>query len=138
MVRPAARKEMVGHLQQTYGISQRHACRVIPISRKAVGYLSIRQQQDVPLLTRLKALAEQYPRYGYLMLHSMLRNEGLVLNKKRTYRLYRALLLQVRTKHRKKLTRPRVPLAVPSRPNERWSLDAVNERIDIAVTVTIQ
>lgn len=37
---------------------------------------------------RLKALATQYPRYGYLMLHGLLRGEGWVQNRKRTYRLY--------------------------------------------------
>lgn len=120
---------MVGHLQQAYDISLRHACRVIPISRKAVGYTSLRSKQDQRLLKRLKELAEQYPRYGYLMLHSLLRREGLVINKKRTYRLYTALQLQVRTKRRKKLTRPRVPMAVPTQPNERWSLDFVSDQL---------
>jgi transposase InsO family protein len=59
----------------------------------------------------MKALAEQYPRYGYLMLHELLRREGLVSNRKRTYRIYSELGMQVRTKRRKRLTRPRVPLA---------------------------
>jgi putative transposase len=81
------------------------------------------------LVKRLKALAEKYPRYGYLMLHGLLRQEGLVINRKRTYRLYTALKLQVRTKRRKKLTRPRVPMAVPVRPNERWSADFVHDQL---------
>jgi putative transposase len=42
------------------------------------------------------------------MLHSLLRSEGVVVNRKRTYRLYTELGMQVR---------PRVPMAVPSRPN---------------------
>ena len=37
---------------------------------------------------RLQALATSYPRYGYLLLHALLRQEGLVINRKRTYRLY--------------------------------------------------
>ncbi len=44
---------------------------------------------ELALEKRLKALAEQYPRYGYLLLHGMLKNEGLVVNRKRTYRIYR-------------------------------------------------
>ena len=44
-------------------------------------------KNDTALIARLKALGEQYPRYGYLMLHAMLRNEGLVVNRKRTYRV---------------------------------------------------
>lgn len=129
MVRPAARKEVAGHLQQHYAISQRRACRLVPISRKALGYVSDRAARDGELLERLRALAQQYPRYGYLMLHELLRREGLVVNRKRTWRLYTSLQLQVRTKRRKKLTRPRVPMAVPGRANERWSADFVSDQL---------
>jgi len=128
-VKPAARKRLVGYLQAQHQVSERRACRVIPISRKAVRYESTRPRQDATLVTRLKALGEQYPRYGYLMLHSLLRAEGVVVNRKRTYRLYTALGMQVRTKRRKKLVRPRVPMAVPVRPNERWSMDFVSDQL---------
>jgi putative transposase len=84
---------------------------------------------DAVLRARLRELAEQYPRYGYLMLHAMLRAEGLVVNRKRTYRIYTELGMQVRTKRRKKLTRPRVPMAVPTQLNERWSLDFVHDQL---------
>jgi len=36
VVKPAARKRLVGYLQDQHQISERRACRVIPISRKAV------------------------------------------------------------------------------------------------------
>ena len=129
MVRPAARKEVVGHLQDTFGISQRRACRLVRISRKALGYVCTRTPKDAELVARLKALAERYPRYGYLMLHELLRREALVINRKRTYRLYTTLGLQVRTKRRKKLVRPRVPMAIPSQSNERWSADFVHDQL---------
>ena len=58
-----------------------------------------------------------------------LRAEGLVLNHKRTYPIYREEGLQVRTKRRKKLTRPRVPMAVPTEVNERWSMDFVSDQL---------
>jgi len=88
-----------------------------------------RPNNDHALRARLKVLAEQYPRYGCPLLHAMLRQEGLVLNRKRTYRIYIEEQLQVRTKRRKKLTRPRVPMLVPSRPNERWSVDFVSDQL---------
>ena len=98
------------------------------LSRQALYYRS-RRRSDARLRERLKILGEQYPRYGYLMLHAFLKNEGLVVNKKRTYRVYCELGMQVRTKRRKKLTRPRVPLCVPTRPNERWSIDFVHDQL---------
>ena len=63
------------------------------------------------------------------MLYELLKAEGLVINRKRTYRLYTALGLQVRTKRRKKLVRPRVSLSVPSPINQRWSLDFVSDQL---------
>ncbi len=129
MVKPASRKRLVGYLQQHYVVSERRACRLIRISRKAVHYEPRRPRQDIDLIGRLKALGEAYPRYGYLMLHGMLRAEGVVENHKRTYRLYTDLGMQVRTKRRRKLIRVRVPMAVPTRPNERWSADFVHDQL---------
>lgn len=129
MVKPASRRRLVGYLQDTYSISQRRACRVVPISRKAMAYQPQRPLHDAELIKRLKSLGERYPRYGYLMLHELLRREGLVANRKRTYRLYSELGMQVRTKRRKKLVRPRVPLELPTKPNERWSIDFVHDQL---------
>jgi len=47
----------------------------------------------------------------------------------RTYRLYTEMGLQVRTKRRKKLVRPRVPLAVLDRPGEHWSIDFIHDQL---------
>ncbi len=109
-------------------MSQRQACRLVRLSRKAAAYQPV-ARPDHRLKERLKTLGEQYPRYGYLTLHAMLRAEGLVINRKRTYRLYTALGMQVRTRRRKKLIRPRIPMIVPIRANERWSMDFVHDQL---------
>ncbi len=77
----------------------------------------------------MKQLAAEFPRYGYLMLHGLLKGEGLVKNKKQTYRLYTEEGLQVRTKKRKKITRPRLPIDVPLATNQRWSMDFVSDQL---------
>ncbi len=59
------------------------------------------------------------------MLHGLLKAEGLVINRKRTYRIYTEEGLQVRTKRCKKLRRPRLPKAV----NERWSMDFIADQL---------
>lgn len=109
-------------------LSERRGCRLIGVSRSTVRYEAT-PVSDVELRSRMKRLAEQYPRYGYPTLHAMLRREGLVKNPKRTYRIYSEEGLQVRTKRRKKLTRPRVPMAVPTRRDERWSIDFVSDQL---------
>jgi putative transposase len=128
VVKPSARRELVGFFQAHFALSQRRACRIAGISRKAMAYVPV-DRGDAALQGRLKALGEQYPRYGYLLLHAMLKSEGLVTNRKRTYRLYTDMGMQVRTKRRKKLIRPRMPMPVPRRPNERWSMDLVHDQL---------
>lgn len=129
MVSAAARKEAVTHLVTNAFLSERRACALIAVSRAGIRYQSQRPVLDAPVKERLLALAAQYPRYGYLMLHGLMKNEGLVENRKRTWRLYTGAGLQVRTRRRKKLSRPRIPMLLPARANERWSMDFVHDQL---------
>ena len=108
--------------------SQRRACRLVGLPR-SVAWYRLKGRDDAELRHRLKVLAERYPRYGYLTLHEMLKQEGRVINRKRTRRVYREEGLQVRTKRRKKITRPRVPMPVPTKANERWSADSMSGQL---------
>ena len=82
------------------------------------------------LRERLKQLAAEYPRYGYELLHGMLKAEGLVVNEKKTYRIYREEKLPVRRKRRKRLlARDRVPMPIPEGANQRWSMDFVSDQL---------
>ncbi|CUS47106.1 putative transposase [Idiomarinaceae bacterium HL-53] len=128
MVKPASKKHVVTHLVTTFKLSERLACKLVGLSRTAYRYQP-KKRQDEPVTARLKELAVEYPRYGYLMLHGLLKREGLVKNKKRTYRLYTEQGLQVRTKKRKKLTRPRVVMDAPTAVNQRWSMDFVSDQL---------
>lgn len=128
MVTPAARKKAAGHVVRRLGLSERRVYRVVGLSRSVFRYQSCRMADDA-LRGRLKALAEQYPKYGYPTLHDLLKGEGLVQNRKQTYRLYREEGLQVRSKKRKKLRRPRVPMRVPDKINARWSMNFVSDQL---------
>lgn len=127
MVTARQRRRVVEHLKSR-NVSERRACRLVGSSRSSA-WRPLQERDDTMLRKSLKSLAEKYPRYGCPTLHDMLRLEGLVLNHKRTERIYREEGLQVRTKKRKKLVRPRVPLAVPDRVNERWSVDFVSDQL---------
>lgn len=128
-MRPAQRREVVAYLQSAHTIGQRRAYRLAQLSRKAAAYRPV-DRQDAALRLRLKELGERFSRYGYLMLHALLKSEGLVINHKRTYRVYSELGMQVRIKRRKKLVQPRVPMFAPTVINERWSLDFVHDQLD--------
>ncbi len=125
---PGTRRRVVQQLVQARRLSERRACRLVGVSRSVARYVS-RRPDDRVLRQRLRELAARYPRYGYLMLHALLRREGLVVNPKKTYRVYRELGLQVRRRRRKRLRRVRVPLPVATRPNVRWSLDFISDQL---------
>jgi putative transposase len=77
-------------------------------------------------VARIKEIVGKRRRWGLVRIHNSLKNEGLVINLKRTERIYRQEGLQIRKRARKKLARvPRVVRPRASRPNEVWSIDFV-------------
>ena len=127
-MKPASKKKVVRHFKQSYKLSERTSCNLVGISRTGFRY-EPKSRNDEPIKAGLLELASKHPSYGYLFLHGLLKSEGLVCNKKRTYRIYTELSLQVRTKKRKKLIRPRMPMFVPNRPDVRWSMDFVSDQL---------
>ena len=121
----AGRRRAVEHLRGCR-VSARRACRLTGFSRSAL-WRPCQGRDDQALRSRLRSLAASYPRYGCPTLHAMLKREGLVINAKRTLRLYREEGLQVRGRRRRKLVRPRLPMPVPARLNQRWSMDFMSD-----------
>ena len=122
------RRQAVAHLVALGLVSQRRACHLVGIHRSVARHQPGRAD-EAALRTRLRELAVAFPRYGYKLLHEFLKREGLVVNAKKTYRLYRAEHLQVRRKKRKRLlARDRVPLPNLDGPNQRWSMDFMSDQ----------
>ena len=116
-------------IRRAYQLSENRACGLVRITRWINRYQSRRDPQD-QLRQRLRELAGNRPRYGYRRLTVMLRREGWKVNTKRVYRIYREENLGVRTaKRKKRSTHLRVPLPEPTRPNQRWSMDFVSDRL---------
>jgi putative transposase len=60
--------------------------------------------------------------------HSRLKKDGLVINRKRTARIYAEEKLQVRHRKRKKRSRmPKIERPKATKPNEVWSIDFVHD-----------
>jgi putative transposase len=111
------------------GFSQRRACRLVDVDPKTVRRPDRRGDEQVR--ARLRELALERRRFGYRRLGILLEREGVRLNAKKLYRLYREEGLAVRRRRgRKRATGTRAPATVPIRPNERWSLDFVSDCLD--------
>ncbi|SJN14815.1 Mobile element protein [Halomonas citrativorans] len=81
MVTPTTRKAAARHLVDCYQVSERSACQLVGISRTEYRYQALDKQDDA-LRARLQELATQQSAYGYLLLHALLKAEGLVINRK--------------------------------------------------------
>lgn len=111
------------------GYSQRRACSLVDIDPRVFRYRSTRGD-DVAIRARLKELASQRRRFGYRRLHILLKREGVEINWKKLYRLYREERLTVRKRGgRKRALGTRAPMTIPQGPNQRWSLDFVSDAL---------
>lgn len=127
MVTPAGKRDAVAHLRSAHEVSERRACKVLDIDRSLIRYQSCRPR-DEHIRDRLRALSAERKRFGYRRLHVLLGREGIHINHKKVRRLYREEGLSVRKRGgRKRAIGTRAPIAVPSRVNERWSLDFVSD-----------
>jgi putative transposase len=127
VVKPAAKREVVGFWQERFGFSERRACGLIGIARATHRYRR-RPDRNASLRLRLRDLAEDRRRFGYRRLHVLIRREGLAVNRKRVERLYREEQLSLRGPRRKKRRSGlRIVHPTPAAPNERWSMDFVTD-----------
>jgi len=109
-----------------HGYTERRACRLIGVDRTAFQYQPKRGADDAVRL-RLR----ERRRFGYRRLAIMLRRDGLKMNLKKVYRLYREERLTVRKRGgRKRALGTRAPMTIPQGANQRWSLDFVSDALN--------
>ena len=124
---PDAKRQAVGHLCKAHGVSQRRACAVMQVDRSTVRYKS-KRPDDSELREEIKQVAKERRRFGCRRLQVMLERKGIFLNHKKLRRIYTEEKLQVRRRGgRKRALGTRNPMMQPDRPNQRWSLDFVND-----------
>ena len=127
MVTPAQRRAVVTDAQAHHSLALLAACRYFSVHRTLLRYVPTRDPA-LGLRERLRTLALERPRWGSPRLTWRLRRDGWLVNHKRIERLVREERLQVG--HRPRRKRPamtRVPAPVPTRPDERWSMDFVRD-----------
>jgi putative transposase len=128
VVTPAARQHEASYAIEQYGVSERRGCRLFGLVRSTWQYRS-RRPADTELRERLRELAAKLPRYGYKRLCRRLRKNGVKVNHKKIYRLYREEGLMVRKRAWKRLVRRTERPTTPTRTNERWSMDFTSDQL---------
>ncbi|ALT76526.1 transposase [Paucibacter sp. KCTC 42545] len=111
-------------------LSERRACRLVGLSRDSYRNPPVVDEATQQLSAKIVEIAQVRRRFGYRRIHDLLRPQFPGVNHKRVYRLYSQSQLAVRK--RKKIRRAaseRVPLTVPTRVNEVWSMDFVSDSL---------
>jgi putative transposase len=116
-------------MQERFKISVRRSCRLAKL-RASVWYAKSRAADQSALRQRIRDIAKNRPRFGYLRVLVMLKREGWAVGKKRVYRLYRLEGLQLRMKvtRRKRIALLRGKVPKPTAANQHWSMDFVHDQ----------
>jgi transposase InsO family protein len=126
---PERRRHAVERIRGKYGLSERHACRIVGQPRGTQRYTTIVRADEDALTRAIIALASQYGRYGFRRIKSLLDQGGWNVGCDRVQRIWRREGLKVLQKQR-----PRGRLWLndgscirlrPERRNHVWSYDFV-------------
>jgi putative transposase len=119
----------VDGIREKYGLSERHAYRIVGQHRGTQRYMPTVPADEDALTRAVVALASEYGRYGYRRVTAPLRADGWQVGKDRVQRIWRREGLKVPQKHR-----PRSRLWLndgsskrlrPLHRNHVWSFDFV-------------
>ena len=120
------RRDAVLRAMKDHPISQRRACVLIGVDPKTVR--RERPPDNPEIREEMHKIAEKRRRFGYRRVGIMLERKGMIMNEKKLYPIYREEGLSVRRRRGRKRARgSRIPMPVPLRPNQRWSLDFLSD-----------
>ena len=125
MVSAQARRSQVKFASHR-GLSMRRACALIGVARSTMGYEPKMPTKDGPVITVMRDLSSQYPRYGYRRIHIFLARRGHEMSPDRAYRLWHLAGLQVPRKRPRRRVASSRPRPVPAlEANHVWAYDFV-------------
>lgn len=129
---PTARREVAVYISNCYRLSEHRACKIVNLSLSTKRY-SPRHKDDQQLCEQMLAHASANSRYGYRRLHACLTRDGISVNHKKVYRLYKVLGLSLLRKVSKKLKiQPRQSRQATPNINSLhncWSMDFMNDKL---------
>jgi len=130
-----AKRNATSSLQTSFGVSERRACKLLIFPRSTNRYEPTKID-DSSFRDRIIYWADKKKRYGAPRIHQMLLREGLVINHKKTERIYQEEDLMIRRKSKKKnyKSETRVPLHEPTKCNEIWAMDFVSDQLSSGKT----
>lgn len=130
MVTPRAQRACCEAVVQSHGYSERKACQLVGANRASIRYASQKPEEGL-LKEKIISIAHEKRRYGYRRIHVLLRREGININHKKLFRIYKQLGLKVLKRGgRKRALGTRIVAMALTKANQEWSLDFVHDALD--------
>ena len=73
---------------EAHGRSERRACQLVGANRASMRYESNKSEEGL-LKERITSIAHEKRRYGYRRIHVLLKREGIKINHKKLFRIYK-------------------------------------------------
>jgi len=124
------KREAVNYLMSSFGLSVRRSCKVSCMARSTFLYTPL-PNDDGRILGEIDAILSKNSKYGCGMIHLKLRQKGILINHKRTERIYKEHGFQLRTRKRRKkiASLERSPVELPDEPGVIWALDFIHDSV---------
>jgi putative transposase len=102
---------------------------MVNLPRSTAAYTPV-TKSDEPLIKMLQEQVEAHPTIGFWSCYYRIRRAGNLCNHKRLYRVYTELNLNIRRRCKRRLPqRTKLPLEVPVRTNQTWSMDFMSDSL---------
>ena len=125
MVSAQARREQARFAIER-GLSERRACALMDVGRSCMRYEAKMPIKNAAVIEAMRALSNQYPRFGSRRIRVMLARQGMVLGKERCSTLWAKAGLQVPAKRRRRrIAEGRSRPFSPVNRNAVWCYDFV-------------
>lgn len=128
MVKPADKKVAVNILKDEMNINQNRSCRLVKLRVSTYKYQSVKKD-DIELRNKIIYLAHQNKRFGHKRIQALLKEDGIIANHKKVYRIYKEEKLVLKRKKRKEKVKRACSLILAQFPNEMWSMDFVSDSL---------
>lgn len=124
------KREAVNYLNSNFGLSVRKSCTIACIARSTFVY-KVKPNDDDFVIKEVDEILSKNSMYGCGMIHLKLRQKGIMINHKRTERIYKEQGLQLHARKRRKkiASTERLPVELPEKPGIIWALDFIHDSV---------
>jgi len=124
------KREAVMHISNYFGASERKSCQLVQINRTTYRYKR-KPKNDNLIKEKIEKILENNSMYGLSMIHLKLRQDKILINHKRTERIYKEMDLALKQrKRRKKVTsEERTTVEHSEKPGKVWAMDFIHDSV---------